>query len=86
MLARSVLCLISEQTCSCTLAARRMASLESETYWIFFFAPDPITVLTIFSAHGLISFSAIDEASNTSQFDMPPRSCIEEEAFLCNVL
>ena len=41
MLAWSVLCLISEQTCWHTLAAmssirRRMVSLESETCWIFF--------------------------------------------------
>ena len=53
MLAWSVLCLIWEQTCWHTLAAmssirRRMVSLESETCWIFFFAPDPIIISTTF--------------------------------------
>ena len=37
----------------------RTVSLESETCWIFFFAPDLIIISTMFSAHGLIISSAI---------------------------
>ena len=63
-LARSVLCLILEQTCWHTLAAmlsiyRKIMSLESETSWFFFFAPDSVIISIIFSAHGLISSLAI---------------------------
>ena len=50
----------------------RMVSIESETCWIFFFAPDLIIISTIFFAHNLISFSAIVCRSLHFVFDMPP--------------
>ena len=63
-LAWNMLCLILEQTCWHTSVAmssirRRIVLFDNERCWIFFFAPGPIIISTIFSAHGLISSSAI---------------------------
>jgi len=63
-LAWSMLCLISEQTCwhmsvAMSSIRRRIVLFEIETCWIFFFAPSPIIISTIFPAHGLTSSSAI---------------------------